>query len=211
MQELKRLRNGLGWSQQRLADESGVNKATINQVEQGKRSPSIATLESLARAMGAEVGDFFPKAQASLPFEAGGRENEILAVVSMITGLVRAWQDGLEELKELDSNARKGYSIAAADATTALSLQVVERLTDSPSPRSEEERGAAIKLIAALLRLDRVMERIFAATGPDYEQEFYEDKATRDDKMITDARFLGLIRDLQATPDEVKEAALAMD
>lgn len=66
MQELKRLRNNLGWSQQRLADESGVNKATINQVEQGKRSPSIGTLESLARAMGAEVGDFFPKAQAPL-------------------------------------------------------------------------------------------------------------------------------------------------
>lgn len=66
MKELKRIRNGLGWSQQRLANESGVNKATINQVEQGKRSPSIPTLESLARAMGAEVGDFFPKVQAPL-------------------------------------------------------------------------------------------------------------------------------------------------
>lgn len=82
MDELKRLRLELGWSQQRLADESGVNKATINQVEQGKRSPSIATLESLARAMGAEVGDFFPKAQPPLFAEPPDRGAEDPAIAA---------------------------------------------------------------------------------------------------------------------------------
>ena len=67
MRELKRLRNERGWSQQRLADESSVNKATINQVEQGKRSPTIETLEKLADALDVEVADFFPKAQIPLP------------------------------------------------------------------------------------------------------------------------------------------------
>ena len=78
MEELKRLRTERGWSQQKLADASGVNKATINQVEQGKRSPSIQTLESLARAMGTEVGDFFPKAQASLLDFVGERRKSKL-------------------------------------------------------------------------------------------------------------------------------------
>ncbi len=66
MEELTRLRSELGWSQQRLADESGVNKATINQIEKGRRSPNVETLEKLAAAMGREMGDFFPKGQASL-------------------------------------------------------------------------------------------------------------------------------------------------
>ena len=66
MEELRRLREEMGWSQTRLAQESGTDRATINQVEGGRRSPTIATLEALAAAMGVEVADFFPKAQASL-------------------------------------------------------------------------------------------------------------------------------------------------
>jgi transcriptional regulator with XRE-family HTH domain len=66
MEELTRLRVERGWSQQRLADESGVNKATINQIERGRRSPNVETLEKLANALGAGVADFFPKAQAPL-------------------------------------------------------------------------------------------------------------------------------------------------
>ncbi len=73
MQELKRLRKERDWSQVRLAKESGVDRATINQVEGGKRSPTIETLEKLATAMGAEVADFFPKTQGALfPLEGWG-------------------------------------------------------------------------------------------------------------------------------------------
>jgi transcriptional regulator with XRE-family HTH domain len=70
LEELKRLREEKGWSQTRLAQESGVDRATINQVEGGRRSPTIATLELLASALGAEVADFFPKVQAPLPLDA---------------------------------------------------------------------------------------------------------------------------------------------
>jgi DNA-binding XRE family transcriptional regulator len=67
LEELKRLREEKGWSQTRLAQESGVDRATINQVEGGRRSPTISTLEVLAAALGVEVADFFPKAQPPLP------------------------------------------------------------------------------------------------------------------------------------------------
>ncbi len=74
MEGLKRMREERGWSQQKLADASGVNKATINQIERGRRSPNVETLEKLASALGAEVADFFPKAQAPLPFDAGAEQ-----------------------------------------------------------------------------------------------------------------------------------------
>lgn len=109
MEELKRLRNELGWSQQRLADESGVNKATINQVEQGKRSPSITTLESLADAMGREIGDFFPKAQSPLPLEITQRAS----VPDALSSYMRRRAESLEaELKD-------GNSPHFKDATAA--------------------------------------------------------------------------------------------
>jgi transcriptional regulator with XRE-family HTH domain len=73
LEELRHIREGAGLSQSQLARESGVDRATINKIEQGKRSPSIATLESLARTLGVEVADFFPKAQAPLPLEDARR------------------------------------------------------------------------------------------------------------------------------------------
>ncbi len=66
MQELKRLRKERDWSQVRLAKESGIDRATINQVEGGHRSPTIETLQKLAAALEVELGDFFPKAEPSL-------------------------------------------------------------------------------------------------------------------------------------------------
>ena len=69
MEELRRIREEAGLSQSQLARESGVDRATINKIEQGKRSPSIATLESLSRTLGVEIADFFPKVQATLPLE----------------------------------------------------------------------------------------------------------------------------------------------
>lgn len=109
MEELKRLRTERGWSQQKLADASGVNKATINQVEQGKRSPSIQTLESLARAMGAEVGDFFPKAQASLlDFPGERRESKLPDVADMLLRLgemlLLSWEAELPARAQADDN-----------------------------------------------------------------------------------------------------------
>ncbi len=77
MEELRRIREEKGWSQARLARESGVNRATINTAEQGKRSPGIGTLERLADALGVGVADFFPKAQASLWPERSERREDV--------------------------------------------------------------------------------------------------------------------------------------
>lgn len=45
---LRTLREGLGFSQQRLADEIGTSKSSINMYERGEREPGFETLEAIA-------------------------------------------------------------------------------------------------------------------------------------------------------------------
>jgi transcriptional regulator with XRE-family HTH domain len=74
MLEIKRLRREKGWNQTELAFHASLAPSVISQVENGKRNPSAGTLKKLADALGVEVGDLFPKAEAPLPFEEDGPE-----------------------------------------------------------------------------------------------------------------------------------------
>ncbi len=66
MEAVKRIRQEQGLSQQALANLADVNKVTLIRIESGKGNPNIETLEKLANALGVEIAEFFPKAQASL-------------------------------------------------------------------------------------------------------------------------------------------------
>jgi transcriptional regulator with XRE-family HTH domain len=65
--EIKRLREAKGWSQTRLAAEAGMSVSGISMIENGYRNLSTTTLARLAEALGVEVRDLFPLAQAPLP------------------------------------------------------------------------------------------------------------------------------------------------
>jgi transcriptional regulator with XRE-family HTH domain len=69
MEELKRLRKGRGLSQAKLAALADLDPSTVSQIETGARQANTRTLERLAGALGAEVADLFPKAQAPLPLD----------------------------------------------------------------------------------------------------------------------------------------------
>jgi transcriptional regulator with XRE-family HTH domain len=64
MHRVRELREEKGLTQVRLAVAADMNPATLNRIEMGKASPNLKTLERLADALGVEVGDFFPKAEA---------------------------------------------------------------------------------------------------------------------------------------------------
>ena len=57
---LRHWREGRGWSLRELGKRSGVSYVTIQRIEAGMLSPTVATLEKLAAALGIEVRDFFP-------------------------------------------------------------------------------------------------------------------------------------------------------
>jgi transcriptional regulator with XRE-family HTH domain len=110
-QEIKRLREARGWIQAKLAVEAGMAPSAVNQIENGKRSPSASSLNKLASALGVEVGDLFPKGQASLP----DFEDERRARVYRFTGQQRV---SVEKLRE--------HGIEANDSEVHVLNQYIE-------------------------------------------------------------------------------------
>ncbi len=80
MERLAELRESQALTLRDLAERSGVDANTINQVELGHRKPRPSTLRKLAKALDVEVADFFrepalPLAEA--PREAGPAERTV--------------------------------------------------------------------------------------------------------------------------------------
>ena len=54
-------RNKKGFSQQKLAEATGLSQGTISQIEQGKRKNlTLRNLERIAAALGIETGNLYP-------------------------------------------------------------------------------------------------------------------------------------------------------
>ena len=68
-QEVRRLRIERNMNQAQLAVAIGTGPSAISEIENGRRDPGAGTLRKLAGALGVEVGDLFPKAQAPLLLE----------------------------------------------------------------------------------------------------------------------------------------------
>jgi len=57
---LKRLRQGRGWSQEELEKRAGVSRVTISRIETEEgQSSRVYTLDRLAKALGVQVADLF--------------------------------------------------------------------------------------------------------------------------------------------------------
>lgn len=58
-QKFRQLRESKGMTTRALAKEASVSTETINAIEHGRRQPTVTTLTKLARALDADVRDFF--------------------------------------------------------------------------------------------------------------------------------------------------------
>jgi transcriptional regulator with XRE-family HTH domain len=72
VEALRRLRVHRGWSQQDLADMTGVAQDTISSIEIGRHEPRPSTLRKLAAALDVDVIDFFMEEPASPKASARG-------------------------------------------------------------------------------------------------------------------------------------------
>jgi len=61
--EVKRLRTTLELSQEQLAERANLHRTYISDVEAGKRNPSLASIQRLARALGAPLSAVFCAAE----------------------------------------------------------------------------------------------------------------------------------------------------
>ncbi len=57
--QLRRIRMDQGFSIRALAERSGLNVNTLSMIENGKSSPSVSTLQQLAKALGVTITAFF--------------------------------------------------------------------------------------------------------------------------------------------------------
>ncbi len=53
---LRSLRTERGWSQEALADEAGIHRTYVSDLERGARNPTITVVDKLASALGVSVG-----------------------------------------------------------------------------------------------------------------------------------------------------------
>jgi len=53
---LRRLRKEKGWSQEVFADEAGIHRTYVSDIERGARNPTIAIVEQLAKPLGVSPG-----------------------------------------------------------------------------------------------------------------------------------------------------------
>jgi transcriptional regulator with XRE-family HTH domain len=71
---LRAWRERRGWSLRELGERSGVSYVTIQKIEAGTMSPTVATLAKLAQALSIAVRDFFPAEQRPRARRKGGRQ-----------------------------------------------------------------------------------------------------------------------------------------
>ena len=182
MKELTRIREERRLSQQGLADASGVNKATINQIERGRRSPNLETLEKLAAALGVEMADLFPKAQTPLPLQ------EEDAWRQGWQSIARCRSDLLERAAELwDVQLDKGQY----DWQTLKAIETVGFLLALNHDLDEEEmkRWLTREQLAQLERAEKRYE-----THEDKIVGVLRDAAEEEKKRLSEAEVIDLER-----------------
>lgn len=54
---LRRLRDEAGLTQEALADQSGIDFASVGRIERGERDPGVRTISRLAAGLGVEPAD----------------------------------------------------------------------------------------------------------------------------------------------------------
>jgi transcriptional regulator with XRE-family HTH domain len=56
---ITQLRKSRGWTQEELAEHSGLHRTYISSLERGHRNPTITSLRAIASAIGISLYEFF--------------------------------------------------------------------------------------------------------------------------------------------------------
>ena len=60
-QNVRRLREAKGWSQEDYADRAGIHRTYVSDIERGRRNPTIAVVEKLAKPLEVEPGQLLDR------------------------------------------------------------------------------------------------------------------------------------------------------
>jgi Predicted transcriptional regulator with C-terminal CBS domains len=82
--EVKRRRTDLGMSQEQLAERADLHRTYVSDVEGGKRNPSLASIERLAKALGTSLATVFSSVERSL--QPNGAEGSAAKALEILLG-----------------------------------------------------------------------------------------------------------------------------
>ncbi|GEM_PF-2209914 len=191
-EEVKRLRQAKGWTQEQLAVYAGSSQPTVNLLESGKRNPSATTLEKLARALEVEVADLFPKPQTPQPSLEDAAHSAALqqALAVWFQDLARLAQGIVEQsLREGPSEVlSRELTELHAEATALYRIKGRRNIFGQDSDEVDEAEAAYQAVedrIQAMVRQDldateeeRSAARRFKDTRKHYEIEDHEADAS---------------------------------
>lgn len=66
---LRLLREQRSWSQEELAEAANLDRSYLGEIERGQVSPSLATLEKLAKALHLSLSELFRRCEAGAPLQ----------------------------------------------------------------------------------------------------------------------------------------------
>jgi transcriptional regulator with XRE-family HTH domain len=154
MERIRQLRKERGLSQAKLAVMADMDPATLNRLERGTGNPNLKTLERVAGALGVEVTDLFPKAQAPLPLEpeAPGLANTDpsakLAAAAVLEEIAGLWAEqlaqGFYNRRTLGQMRMAGFSLAMTHEAAA------RKVRETLPPRFLEQLETAEEQFAAV-------------------------------------------------------------
>ena len=81
---MKRLRRRLGMTQAQLAEAAGLHVQYVSQVERGKRSPSMNSIDDLSKALGVTPAELFALGE-------GRRSSPVAESAEVIETLLSTW------------------------------------------------------------------------------------------------------------------------
>ena len=81
--QIKKLMEERGWTDYRLAKESGLSHSTVTNMFNRNNAPTLPTLEAICRAFGVTLAQFFSEGN---PLELTKEQQVLLAKWSSLTG-----------------------------------------------------------------------------------------------------------------------------
>jgi transcriptional regulator with XRE-family HTH domain len=165
-EEVKRLRQAKGWTQEQLAVYAGSSQPTVNLLEAGKRNPSAATLEKLARALEVEVVDLFPKPPTPQPSLEDAAQSEALqeALAVLFQGLARRGQAIVEQSLRDGPSEALSRELDEYSAETAALYRIKGR-RDIFGRDSDELAEAQAEYLEVADRIEAMLGQDIDATG----------------------------------------------
>lgn len=135
--DIRRARKLAGKSQDELAKDLGVNRATISKYETGAIEPTVSQLMKIADALGVDLEDLFDREKKfyEMGFEAGFKSgNDFSSIESLAIKAV--WGADGYAFSEKEMQLVKAFSQLNPDGQNK-AVERVEELTEIPKYKKE--------------------------------------------------------------------------